>query len=348
MAFPAGLCIKCNIDDVDEVREHALYWGLEMFQWGKGRFRSDLRAIHTENLQVSLGRRSTGILVRGQGPRDCVMLATVPRAETPVHFRGAVLAGHQIAALRHGEDIEASIHGAAEVLTVSVDAALLDRRMRALLGGSLDHWRRHERLDLADAGRHGRLNQALFRCLDFGLSSEVTAHPDGARRLENRILETLVASVGSPRIQAPRPQRLYLAQVAEAYLRAHADTPVSIGDLCEVTGINQRTLFLGFQERYGLSPKAYLKMFRLNQARRELRRAEPGDPDVSVTRLATKWGFFHLGRFSIEYRAMFGESPTETLRRPAGRTNGTGTGRVSRRTGSARPFGPVPLIRWNP
>jgi AraC family ethanolamine operon transcriptional activator len=345
MPFPAGFCVKCRIDDVDEWRERALYWGLEPFQLGKGRFRSDLRAIHTENLQVSSGWRSTGVLVRGQGPRDCVVLAMVRRAQAPIHYRGAVLAGNQIVALRHGEDIELSTKGGAEMLTVSVDAATLDQRMRALLGKPLDHWRIHERLQLAHPGRYGRLNRALVRYLDFALSSEVTAYPDGARRLESRILETLVASVGFPQIQAPRPWRLHLAKVAEEYLRAHADTPVSVSELCEITGINQRTLFLGFQERYGLSPKAYLKMLRLNAARRELLRSAPGDSGISVTRLATKWGFFHLGRFSIDYRAMFGESPIETLKRPSRQNGSARGGRVSPASGPGEWEEPRPQVR---
>jgi AraC family ethanolamine operon transcriptional activator len=30
--------------------------------------------------------------------------------------------------------------------------------------------------------------------------------------------------------------------------------------------------------------------------------------------VATQWGFFQLGYFSVDYRKMFGESPRDTLR----------------------------------
>ena len=49
----------------------------------------------------------------------------------------------------------------------------------------------------------------------------------------------------------------------------------------------------------------------MNAARRELRDASPGS--TTVTRVATRWGFTELGRFAGEYRAMFGELPSETL-----------------------------------
>ena len=200
-----------------------------------------------------------------------------------------------------------------------MDAGLLERRSQTLLGSSLEAWRAHERVRVAYSGRFDRLNQMLVRYLNLGLSSGITAHPDGARRLGDRVLETLLSFVGTPSIQASRPERLVLAKRAEEYLRAHADSAVSVGDLCEIAGVNQRTLFHGFRERYGVAPMAYLKLYRLNRVRAELSRADFGDPGASVTRIATNWGFCHLGRFSVDYRTLFGECPIETLKRPSGR-----------------------------
>jgi AraC-like DNA-binding protein len=34
---------------------------------------------------------------------------------------------------------------------------------------------------------------------------------------------------------------------------------------------------------------------------------------VTVTEIATGFGFLELGRFSVEYRKAFGESPSQTL-----------------------------------
>jgi len=39
------------------------------------------------------------------------------------------------------------------------------------------------------------------------------------------------------------------------------------------------------------------------------------DNATSVTNEAARWGFLHFGRFAQEYRALFGELPSETLRR---------------------------------
>ena len=78
-------------------------------------------------------------------------------------------------------------------------------------------------------------------------------------------------------------------------------------------GASQRTLNYAFQNVLDMTPYSYLQMHRLNAAHRELAVA---DPNVStVTSIALKWGFSHAGRFSILYRKLFDEMPSETLRR---------------------------------
>ena len=92
--------------------------------------------------------------------------------------------------------------------------------------------------------------------------------------------------------------------------------PLSVVDLCRMTGVSRRTLEYAFQERFGLSPKAYLLARRLDGVRAELRQDHA---DLSVTRIANRWGFDHLSRFAAFYRRQFGELPSETIR--AGRAS---------------------------
>jgi transcriptional regulator GlxA family with amidase domain len=52
----------------------------------------------------------------------------------------------------------------------------------------------------------------------------------------------------------------------------------------------------------------------MHLVRRALLRADPSNS--TVTRIVTDHGFWELGRFSVAYRALFNETPSETLRRP--------------------------------
>jgi transcriptional regulator GlxA family with amidase domain len=63
-----------------------------------------------------------------------------------------------------------------------------------------------------------------------------------------------------------------------------------------------------------MGPIRYLTLRRMHQVRRALLCAEASN--TTVTRVAVDHGFMELGRFSVAYRSLFCESPSETLRRP--------------------------------
>jgi AraC-like DNA-binding protein len=98
---------------------------------------------------------------------------------------------------------------------------------------------------------------------------------------------------------------------AEEYMRANAHNPVSLGDVCEAVGVNARTLQDSFRKKRGCTPMEFLRAVRMERVRAGL--SEPSE-DTSVAREAARWGFLHFGRFSSEYRAKFGELPSQTLR----------------------------------
>jgi len=86
---------------------------------------------------------------------------------------------------------------------------------------------------------------------------------------------------------------------------------VTLADLVAAAGVAGRTLLQHFRDAKGVSPIRYLRNARFAKVREALARAQPGD---SVTAIAMSWGFTHMGRFAVEYRKRFGESPSETLR----------------------------------
>lgn len=97
-----------------------------------------------------------------------------------------------------------------------------------------------------------------------------------------------------------------------AILEAKPHGPVSVSAVCEVLGVGERTLERAFQERLGLSPRAYERERRLRAAHGLI--LTEGDR-LSITDIAMSFGFWHLGRFAGAYAALFGCSPSETRRR---------------------------------
>jgi transcriptional regulator GlxA family with amidase domain len=83
-------------------------------------------------------------------------------------------------------------------------------------------------------------------------------------------------------------------------------------EICASIEVSERTLRACCEEHLGMGPIRYLTLRRMHLARRALFRADPSTS--TVTRIATDHGFWELGRFSVAYRTLFGESPSETLR----------------------------------
>ncbi len=109
-----------------------------------------------------------------------------------------------------------------------------------------------------------------------------------------------------------RPTRLEIVAKLEAFIRDHAGEAISLSQLCNATGVSERSLRNACYAVCGTSPKRYLVRCRMEAVRRALATARPGD--ATVTRIATDHGFFELGRFARAYSALFGETPSQTLR----------------------------------
>lgn len=101
---------------------------------------------------------------------------------------------------------------------------------------------------------------------------------------------------------------------ADDFIRAHCRGPLTLQDITDAVDVPSRTLQQAFQQFKGAAPMQYLKQLRLELARQALLN---GGTAVSVADIAMDCGFAHLGRFSLAYKALYGESPSETLRRRA-------------------------------
>jgi len=98
----------------------------------------------------------------------------------------------------------------------------------------------------------------------------------------------------------------------DQFLQAHFDEPIYMSQLCDATGVSERSLRNACHAVCGTSPKRYLMRRRMEAVRHALESARPGQ--ATVTRIATDYGFFELGRFAATYTSLFGERPSDTLR----------------------------------
>jgi AraC-like DNA-binding protein len=145
----------------------------------------------------------------------------------------------------------------------------------------------------------------------------VIAHPEAARGLEQALIDAMVSCLGRGELREDRSALRHHALIMRRFRRAveaNPDRTLYLAELCAATGASDRTLRACCQEFLGMSPMRYLWLRRMHLARRALRITDLAA--ATVTEVATSYGFWELGRFSVAYRSLFGESPSASLRRP--------------------------------
>jgi AraC family ethanolamine operon transcriptional activator len=312
--FPAGLIIERTADDADQMKELASFWNIEQEQLEPGPYFGRISAFHTPRLQIAITHRSRSTRIRGQVPRDAAVFGLVLPSPSPAFFRCRRLGPQEIALVTSGEELMLQTMGDSRVVSVAVSAGVAHDHANSAWGEPLAARCRDGRLLLSGGTAAGSIGEKLTALIHATLKQPEKLHDDEfCARLEHVILDALLGQVDVHRPQPIRSERREYAIKAKEYLRAHANEPLRMGELCGEIGRSSRTLEIGFREAFGMSLKARLQAMRLNGAHRDLRAAKGSEK--TVKEIAMKCGFMHLGRFSVNYRKWFGECPSATLGR---------------------------------
>jgi AraC-like DNA-binding protein len=136
---------------------------------------------------------------------------------------------------------------------------------------------------------------------------------DVERRIAGWLADRTVASMGLRTVSRGGRRA---AELVECWIREHASEPITVSRLSAVAGVGPRALQKACLSRWGQTPLELVASRRLALARRLLAAA---GATRTVTEAAARAGFTHLGRFAVQYRQTFGESPSDTLAGRPGR-----------------------------
>jgi len=137
-----------------------------------------------------------------------------------------------------------------------------------------------------------------------------------AMEMEDSLITALLLAMdenqrGSARHRTGKGAKCQIA-LAEDYLFANLTSPVSRARLAEIAGVSIRSLSRAFVKRHGVGPMRFLKERRMAAVRMELISARPENTKVSD--IALRYGFTELGKFSLLYKSIYNEKPSETLK----------------------------------
>lgn len=316
----AGYCHRVfeDADEVGELLEQVA--DAEFTQVSPGRFRGSTTRVDLAWAELHLTSINVKTVYRFAA-REGMAALILPYSPTPMRWNGEVVDeptllhyDHYFSRVATNVEGVGVVYADEELRAAAAALAAVESEELVVPNGRLIAARPEiERLksDLRGLARIAKYSPERFRSRQRRRAAR--------DRLMGAVLDVYVSShengnsLGSAATSAARRRAVFRA---EKYFDEAGEKPVSLADLCKAAGVSARALQYAFQELYDISPMRYFKVRRLGRARTLLRQrpAEPG----AVKRAALGAGLTELGRFSVEYRELFGESPSMTLRR---RTN---------------------------
>lgn len=304
-------------DDFMEFQEALSAWDHRYRQISPGAFYGTLFHAQVGGVSVFRGCWDGAINYRGVAPKGTVALAITLKQRDEGRWLGQRLDRDEIIVTGCGEEGEYRSPSVWDTVVCTIPKVELAQQIVNITRDDPEKIiaRGIARLTPQAASQ---LRQATLKYLlaikRFGAGPQVQSM---LVEQTNALVEMFsLALVGS---QRPRGtlvalnRRLKIIREAEEYVKQLGSEPLRISQLCGKLNVSERSLQYAFQGAVDTSPLSYLKNLRLNQVRSALRNAEPDELRVMVA--AQSQGFRHLGNFCLDYKQLFGETPSDTLRR---------------------------------
>jgi len=306
-----------NLDDFDFFCENARNWDLHYRQLESGKFSSELLLFGNNETQLTHATLGRKVLQQGASPQELITFGILANPQICIHWRNIDISGDMFFVFPEGgelncisqSDFNAYVFSLTEdKLNASCDLLSLPN-IRTLINKNEVFKCQSEKM--AEFRRWLHTVKIELTSLDSSVRDKHYLH-----HIEQEIIDRILMILTENRfVTKSRSRKRDIAlSIAEKYISEPNRGIVTIAELCDAANICERTLEYAFRERYGITPKTYTLVYRLNSARKQLRKTQPGA--ALVSEIARQHGFWHMSDFSAGYKKLFNELPLSTLNRP--------------------------------
>ncbi len=288
-------------------------WQLQYDQLSGGAFSGQVHHIQLPGLRLVREDSNRALHQRGAIDPGAYGMAMPLAMSGPALFNGQVVT-HDKVMVGRGDVLDLVTPDQFCLIAVVVDQALLRPLWQHMYQKDLSTWLAMQLvLPARAAAAHAVREMHLQTMARLGAAPLQPLSDAAMLRLRDTLLMEWIEALPETVHATPNPvqlRRKQLVRRACELMLAQGDEPPSMLQLCQQVGASRRQLNYCFQEVLGVSPLKYLRALRLGRVRRELRGG-----GVTVQDAAGHSGFWHLGQFARDYRALFDELPSATLKR---------------------------------
>lgn len=308
-----GNVTNLTFNSHQEMIEAALLWQVQEYQLSNGSFNGSIQTIHTSHIQMATVIRSKGFFVKGRIPKRTYTFTSVVSEGRTTH-NGLIVHPDELILLTRNDDIDFTVSSTEDEVSIAIDKNFFDTEFKKYFNKPFEHDSTHKRLQLQkNAVEKFRTSVKKLLPKLMVQNEKLKSDSEFHDKTEHEILEIIFQSIDPFKERKITLDSHILANDVRNYLEQNHHKNISLSELCSSQKIPERTIRLAFNDLFGFSPKQYLKNYRLGKAHHELIMAKPTSDTVSS--IAAKHGFTHMGRFTKNYKTMFLTTPYQTLKR---------------------------------
>jgi len=308
--------IKESFCDFDAFTHAAHAWDLDFVQLSKGSCATNMLQLGSGKCLLSNVKFNQLYAQAGSTPPGRWTFAIFAEQTPSIMWYDGEIPNNTLIVFKPGSEIDCVSKPGFENYTLSYTDAYLNTicanlglpEMRDIVNGT-DSFSCHS-VEFFDTRR--QLQQIVSALHHLPRSEDVLFAQILEDDLPEQILLLLSKSLPTKRCSTRR--RNHALKRTKEYLLQAPHKPITVSQLCKIAKVSMRTLQYAYLEHYGVTPKTYMKNLRLNNVRHELWKSNPNI--TRVNDISTIWGFWHMGQFAADYRNLFNELPSETLRKP--------------------------------
>lgn len=275
-------------------------WQVDFTQLGNGKFNASLKQVIYPQIHFASVHFKSQVKQEGISPPGIWSFALVKDPE--IRWRNYLVEPHSIIVYSPESEINAVSFPGFDVRIISVSDVELKKHCNEKCLNIIEKVQNHLTL---------KCNPTQWNSLFNWISGMINEPPiEEPYEAISKITPLLLESEPYSH-EVSSSNRLKLIKQVESHIQENITEVVSIKELTQTFNISERTLLYTFKQRFKISTKAFVKALKLNQVHQELYQNNNGN---SISSIAKKYGFWHLGQFHTDYKLFFGELPSETTK----------------------------------
>ena len=295
-----------------DIQAKTVGWDTDYRQLKGGSFETRFTTYLGSNIRIANRSVNRAMSVSGTPPKDFLpVILPINRGPAGI-FQGDSLGKGNAAIMCPGSEAFYRTPDDFDFITTSIHLPRLQQAFEQLFDSALDPYVNDTRkLDMTPgAAEHlSKMSQQLLSMTET--QSNHLAHEELESTLISSIALALAPASHYKTDSLARRNRIKYISSARDFIDANLKAPLTLERLSQKIGVSQRTLRYAFNDVLGINPLQFIKIRRLHAVRAEL--LSLLDPNTTVTEVALRYGFSHLGYFSRDYRVLFGELPSGTI-----------------------------------